>query len=126
MGYLPKFDGKEHHITITLKENYIPWKLRIKNSRWVFLKDLFGRMDAPDFDLKAIVRPPQYFPQAKVIKLEQNYRSTGNILAAAHSVIKNNRGRKSKKLLTQQEKGHKIVYSRPVSYTHLDVYKRQA
>jgi len=29
----------------------------------VFLKDLFGRMDAPDFDLKAIVRPPQYFPQ---------------------------------------------------------------
>lgn len=35
LGYLPKFDGKEHHITITLKENYIPWKIRIKNSRWV-------------------------------------------------------------------------------------------
>ena len=29
----------------------------------VFLKDLFGRMDAPDFNLKSIVRPPQYFPQ---------------------------------------------------------------
>ena len=29
----------------------------------VFLKDLFGKMDAPDFDLKSIVRPPQYFPQ---------------------------------------------------------------
>ena len=52
------------------------------------------------------------FPDAKVIKLEQNYRSYGNILAAAHSVIRNNRGRKQKKLWTSKEEGDKIIYRR--------------
>ena len=52
------------------------------------------------------------FPGAKVIKLEQNYRSTGNILAAAHSVIENNSKRKSKKLWTEADDGSKIVYHR--------------
>ena len=47
-----------------------------------------------------------------MIKLEQNYRSAGNILAAAHSVICNNRGRKSKKLWTEKEAGEKILYRR--------------
>lgn len=63
-------------------------------------------------DIRNILDFEKDFPKAKVIKLEQNYRSCGNILAAAHSVIRNNRGRKSKKLWTQQEDGHKIVYSR--------------
>ncbi len=52
------------------------------------------------------------FRGAKVVKLEQNYRSTGNILAAAHSVIQNNRGRKAKKLWTDAQEGHKIIYRR--------------
>ncbi|MCQ2553669.1 MAG: UvrD-helicase domain-containing protein [Clostridia bacterium] len=52
------------------------------------------------------------FPGAKVIKLEQNYRSTGNIIEAAHSVIHNNRGRKDKKLWTQAPSGEKIEYYR--------------
>ncbi len=63
-------------------------------------------------DIRNILDFEKDFPNAKVIKLEQNYRSSGNILAAAHSVIRNNRGRKSKKLWTEQEAGHKIVYSR--------------
>jgi len=50
----------------------------------------------------------QYFPDAKVIKLEENYRSTQNILDAANAVIKNNVGRKSKALWTQQVAGDKI------------------
>ncbi|HOA15580.1 MAG TPA: UvrD-helicase domain-containing protein [Bacillota bacterium] len=49
------------------------------------------------------------YPDAKVIKLEQNYRSTANILEAASGVIANNRGRKKKTLWTQQEGGSKVL-----------------
>ena len=48
------------------------------------------------------------FPDAKVIKLEQNYRSTGNILNAANSVIANNHGRKEKSLWTENGEGELI------------------
>jgi len=48
------------------------------------------------------------FAGARVIKLEQNYRSTGNILNAANSVIHHNRGRKDKTLWTSREEGHKV------------------
>lgn len=48
------------------------------------------------------------FPDACVIKLEQNYRSTGNILEAANRVIRNNRGRKDKTLWTDRGEGEKI------------------
>ena len=48
------------------------------------------------------------FQNAKVIKLEQNYRSTGNILDAANAVIRNNRGRKDKTLWTDNGEGDKI------------------
>jgi DNA helicase-2/ATP-dependent DNA helicase PcrA len=48
------------------------------------------------------------YPEAKVIKLEQNYRSTAIILDAAHAVIANNRSRKEKTLWTDREGGEKI------------------
>lgn len=50
------------------------------------------------------------FPGAAVIKLEQNYRSTKRILAAANEVIKNNRGRKEKVLWTENAEGEKPVF----------------
>ena len=53
----------------------------------------------------------QYFPDATVIKLEQNYRSTQNILDAANSVIRNNDGRKDKSLWTDKSGGSKIHFS---------------
>lgn len=52
----------------------------------------------------------QVFPDAKVIKLEQNYRSTQNILNTANEVIRNNYGRKDKRLWTENEEGSPIVF----------------
>lgn len=52
----------------------------------------------------------KYFPEATVIKLEQNYRSTQNILDAANHVIANNRGRKEKRLWTANGEGDKIAF----------------
>ena len=49
------------------------------------------------------------YKDARVIRLEQNYRSTGYILSAANDVIKNNVGRKGKKLWTEQENGEKVT-----------------
>ena len=50
------------------------------------------------------------FPNAKVIRLEQNYRSTQNILEAANVVIKNNTERKTKKLWTDRGAGDNVVF----------------
>lgn len=63
-------------------------------------------------DIRNILSFEKDFPGTKVVKLEQNYRSSGNILKAAHSVIKNNRGRKEKQLWTEAEDGNKIMYRR--------------
>lgn len=52
------------------------------------------------------------FPGAKVIRLEQNYRSTQNILSAANALISNNRQRKGKDLWTDQGEGEKIFVDR--------------
>lgn len=52
------------------------------------------------------------FPEAKVIRLEQNYRSTKNILAAASEMIKNNINRKDKTLWTEAEEGSPVIYAR--------------
>ncbi len=51
------------------------------------------------------------YPEAKVIKLEQNYRSTGNILKAANGVISHNEGRKEKALWTEAPEGEKVSFS---------------
>lgn len=50
LGYLPRFDGDRGHVTITLKENYIPWKVKIKTGRWflepftasLYINKIFG------------------------------------------------------------------------------------
>ena len=52
----------------------------------------------------------KHFPDAKTIKLEQNYRSTQNILNAANGVIANNKGRKEKKLWTENQKGELVHF----------------
>lgn len=59
-------------------------------------------------NIQNILGYEKVFPEAKVIKLEQNYRSTGNILNAANMVIRNNKGRKDKTLWTDREEGEKL------------------
>ncbi len=59
-------------------------------------------------DIRNILDFETDFPDATVIKLEQNYRSTSNILDAANQVIAHNTGRKEKALWTEEEEGEKI------------------
>lgn len=59
-------------------------------------------------DIKNILDFEQDFPEAKVIKLEENYRSTSNIVQAATAVIKNNQQRKDKTLFTNNNPGDQI------------------
>ena len=61
-------------------------------------------------NIKNILNFEKVFEDAKVIKLEQNYRSTGNILNAANAVISHNVGRKDKTLWTDNEEGGKINF----------------
>lgn len=63
-------------------------------------------------DLRNILEFEHDYPDAKVVKLEQNYRSTQTILEAAWSVVQNNRGRKEKKLWTENGQGMPIQYFR--------------
>jgi DNA helicase II / ATP-dependent DNA helicase PcrA len=58
-----------------------------------------------------ILRFEKDFPNAKVIRLERNYRSTGHILAAASHLIAHNEGRLGKTLFTDGEKGHPVQVS---------------
>ncbi|MDR1563853.1 MAG: UvrD-helicase domain-containing protein [Oscillospiraceae bacterium] len=58
--------------------------------------------------IENILNFEEHYSNARVIRLEQNYRSTQNILDAANSVIKNNQGRKSKSLWTQNGEGEKV------------------
>ncbi len=60
-------------------------------------------------DITNILDFEEDYPEAKVIRLEQNYRSTKTILKAAHNVINNNKGRKDKELWTENETGQKIT-----------------
>ncbi|MGC1454776.1 MAG: DNA helicase PcrA [Nitrospirota bacterium] len=60
-------------------------------------------------DIANILNFEKDYPAAKVIKLEQNYRSTGNILGAAGAVVARNLGRKPKDLWTRKQGGDKIL-----------------
>ncbi|MDO4806437.1 MAG: UvrD-helicase domain-containing protein [Coriobacteriales bacterium] len=59
-------------------------------------------------DIKNILAFEKDYPEAHVVKLEQNYRSTGHILGAANAVVANNSRRKSKRLFTSSGDGEKI------------------
>jgi DNA helicase II / ATP-dependent DNA helicase PcrA len=60
-------------------------------------------------DVRLILQFEHDYPDATVLKLEQNYRSTKTILDAAYGVVRNNKGRKDKKLWTENEEGVPLV-----------------
>lgn len=72
-------------------------------------------------DISNILNFEKDYKDSKVIKLEQNYRSKGNILNAANEVIKNNSQRKNKVLRTENENGNKIKVFR--AYSDIDEAK---
>lgn len=61
-------------------------------------------------DVRNILSFEKDFPDAKIVKLEQNYRSTQNVLSAADGVIAKNPSRKPKKLWTERGNGEKVYY----------------
>jgi DNA helicase-2/ATP-dependent DNA helicase PcrA len=60
-------------------------------------------------DVRFILAFEQDYPEAKVLKLEQNYRSTGTILEAAYHVVRRNRGRRDKRLWTENAGGEPLM-----------------
>ena len=60
-------------------------------------------------DIRNILDFEQDYPNTRVLRLEQNYRSTQNILGAAWNVVQNNKARKPKKLWTEQEDGEQVT-----------------
>ncbi len=63
-------------------------------------------------DISILLRFEKDFPSARLIRLEQNYRSTEHILAAANKVVAHNQGRKRKNLWTDKKGGHKLEFFR--------------
>ncbi|WP_424554804.1 DNA helicase PcrA [Streptococcus agalactiae] len=63
-------------------------------------------------DMQNILDFEKDYPQAKIVLLEENYRSTKKILQAANNVINHNKNRRPKKLWTQNDEGEQIVYHR--------------
>ena len=76
-------------------------------------------------DLNNILDFEKDYPDATVLHLQQNYRSTKNILEAAHHVIRNNRRRKAKQIWTENERGSKITCYRSIDEANEAGYVRQ-
>ena len=78
-------------------------------------------------DIRNILNFEDDYPDAKIIKLEQNYRSKANILKAAQAVIKNNSSRKEKSLWTEKESGPEIeLYEAENEKDEADFFCRMA
>ena len=72
-------------------------------------------------NIKNILNFEKIYPEAHVIRLEQNYRSTANILSAANEVIHHNLGRKDKTLWTENEEGAPVFFTQyPTDYTEAE------
>ncbi len=89
------YDGPVYDIEADRAHTYVANGVLVHNS-------VYGWRGA---DVRLILQFEHDYPEATVLKLEQNYRSTKTILEAAYGVVRNNKGRKDKKLWTENEEG---------------------
>ncbi len=92
-------DGPVHDLEVSPTHTYVAGGMLVHNSIYRFR----------GADIRNILEFEEAFPDATVVVLEQNYRSTQTILDAANAVIANNLGRKPKDLWTNQGRGEKIL-----------------
>lgn len=93
-----QYKGNVYDLSVPNYRQYISNGIVVHNS-------IYGWRGA---NIRNILDFEKEFKNCKVVKLEQNYRSTQKILDAANKVIKNNLGRKSKELWTENDEGHNI------------------
>ena len=96
---ISEYDGPVHDLEVARSHTYVAGNLVVHNSIYRFR----------GADIRNILEFEEAFPDATVIVLEQNYRSTQTILDAANSVIANNVSRKPKELWTAEGDGHAII-----------------
>ena len=93
------YSGEVYDLEISRAHTYFANNLLVHNSVYLFR----------GADVGLILQFEHDYPEAKVLKLEQNYRSTKVILDAAYNVVRNNRGRKDKKLWTENDQGNPLT-----------------
>jgi DNA helicase-2/ATP-dependent DNA helicase PcrA len=93
------YSGKVYDLSVKNLRNYVAGGIVVHNSIYAFR----------GANVQIILNFERDFPDATIIKLEQNYRSTKTILDAAYHVVKNNRGRADKRLWTDKIEGESIT-----------------
>lgn len=94
-----EYSGKIYDLSVKNLRNYVAGGIVVHNSIYAFR----------GANVQIILNFERDFPDATIIKLEQNYRSTKNILDAAYHVVRNNKGRADKRLWTDNIEGESIT-----------------
>ena len=94
-----EYTGKTYDLSVANLRNYVAGGIVVHNSIYAFR----------GANVQIILNFERDFPNATIIKLEQNYRSTRTILDAAYHVVRNNRGRADKRLWTENLEGESIA-----------------
>ncbi len=94
-----EYTGKTYDLSVANLRNYVAGGIVVHNSIYAFR----------GANVQIILNFEEDFPDATIIKLEQNYRSTKTILDAAYHVVKNNKGRADKRLWTDNIEGENLT-----------------
>lgn len=119
---LERYQNRWKHILVdeyqdTSHDQYTLIKLLASQSRNLFCigDDAQSIYRFRDADIRNILNFQKDYPEAKVILLEQNYRSTQNILDAAQGIIGNNKNQIAKALWTEKDRGQKIMLAEAIN-----------